>query len=457
MINFSLNIDAMETFSALTTVIIAVLIVCVLVLFIYFRGQIRKLGNQKDLADKDLQKSQIDNAGLKSENEAVTKEKDKKEGQLEELRSEHNKINNDLAARNQDILHYEEKLSDKEKEYEEQRNKLNLEFKNLANEILEEKTRKFTEQNSSRLSEILKPFNEKIQGFERKVEDTYQKSLKDQTDLQAELKKLQDLNVKISQDANNLTRALKGDVKKQGNWGEMILDKILERSGLRKGVEYDTQVSLESDDGRRIQPDVIVSLPDEKHIIIDAKVSLIAYEKLANTEDEELRKQYLKEHIVSLRKHVKELSDKNYSNARGINSPDFVLMFVPVEASFSIAVQEDQEIFNEAWASRIVIVSPTTLLATLMTITSIWKQENQTRNALDIADEGAKLYDKMIGMIEDFAKIGDQLDKAKDMHNQTMKKAKTGTGNIVTRIEKMKSLGLKTKKQLPEAFKDHES
>ena len=348
-------------------------------------------------------------------------------------------------------------MSEKKKEYEEQRNMLSLEFKNLANEILEEKTRKFTEQNSSRLSEILTPFNERIQGFERKVEDTYQKSLKDQTDLQAELKKLQDLNVKISQEANNLTKALKGDVKKQGNWGEMILDKILERSGLRKGIEYDTQVSLMSDTGKRIQPDVIVSLPDDKHIVIDSKVSLVAYEKLANAEDEDLRQQYLKEHIVSLRKHVKELSEKNYSNALGIHSPDFVLMFVPVESSFSIAVQADQEIFNDAWLHRIVIVSPTTLLATLMTISSIWKQETQTKNALDIAEEGAKLYDKMIGMIEDFVKIGDQLDKAKDMHNQTMKKAKTGTGNIINRIEKMKSLGLKTRKQLPDGVKGHES
>ena len=173
------------------------------------------------------------------------------------------------------------------------------------------------------------------QTFDKKVEDTYEKSLKDQTDLQAELKKLQDLNVKISQEANNLTRALKGDVKKQGNWGEMILEKILERSGLRKGIEYNTQVSLESEEGRRIQPDVIVSLPDEKHIVIDSKVSLVAYEKLANSDEEDERQQYLKEHILSLRKHVKELSEKNYSDAIGINSPDFVLMFVPVEASFS--------------------------------------------------------------------------------------------------------------------------
>ncbi len=457
MIIFILNIDTMETFSAFAAVIVIGLFACVLFVFFYFRAQMRRIGLKKEIVEKDLQKNQIENAGLRSENVTVLKDKKKVEEQLEVSRSELSRNSSELAARNQDILHYEEKLSEKEKEYEEQRNKLSLEFKNLANEILEEKTRKFTEQNSSRLSEILTPFSERIQGFERKVEDTYQKSLKDQTDLQAELKKLQDLNVKISQEANNLTRALKGDVKKQGNWGEMILDKILERSGLRKGIEYDTQVSLMSDTGKRIQPDVIVSLPDDKHIVIDSKVSLVAYEKLANAEEEDLRQQYLKEHIVSLRKHVKELSEKNYSHALGIHAPDLGLMFVPVEASVSIAVQADQEIFNDAWLHRIVIVSPTTLLATLMTIASIWKQENQTKNALDIAEEGAKLYDKMIGMIEDFVKIGDQLDKAKDMHNQTMKKAKTGTGNIINRIEKMKSLGLKTRKQLPDGVKDHES
>ncbi len=447
----------METFSAFTAVVIIFCLLSLVVLFIYYSGRQKKLNIQLEKKDAEIHHVQIDNASLKSENESVLKEKIKREEELEAIRNEQSQINIDLAARKQEILHYQEKLNDKEKEFEEQRSRLTSEFKNLANEILEEKTRKFTEQNSSRLGDILKPFNEKIQGFERKVEDTYQRSLKDQTDLKAELKKLQDLNMKISLEANNLTRALKGDVKKQGNWGEMILEKILERSGLRKGIEYDTQVSLKAEGGKRIQPDVIVFLPDDKQIIIDSKVSLVAYELLANAEDEEARQKYLKEHVVSMRKHVKELSEKNYSGTPGIHSPDFVLMFVPIEASFSIAVQADQEIFNEAWAHHIVIVSPTTLLATLMTIASIWKQENQTKNALEIADEGAKLYDKVIGMVEDFIKLGERLDNAKDLHTQTMKKVKTGTGNVINRIEKMKTLGLKTRKQLPESLKDHES
>ncbi len=446
----------MDLVSSLFGLLLGVILAAVVIFLIFRVNRAKQNLRIKEIED-ELQSLNFEKSRFQGEKESILKEKGNLEGQLEGFRADVIKLNSDLAARKQDIIHYQEKLKDKDSEFEEQRKRMTIEFKNLANEILEEKTKKFTEQNSSRLSEILKPFNEKIQGFERKVEDTYQKSLKDQTDLQAELKKLQDLNVKISQEANNLTRALKGDVKQQGNWGEMILEKILERSGLRKGIEYKTQVSLNSEDGKRIQPDVVVSLPDEKHIIIDSKVSLVAYEQLVNSENEEERQRYLKEHILSMRKHVKELSEKNYSSARGIHSPDFVLMFVPVEASFSIAVQADQEIFNEAWSRHIVIVSPTTLLATLMTITSIWKQENQTKNALDIADEGARLYDKVIGLVEDFIKIGERLDSAKEFHSSTMKKAKTGTGNLINRIEKMKSLGLKTRKQLPDSFKDYES
>lgn len=447
----------METFSILAISLLAFSLICLVIIYLYLQNKIKKIRHNNNELEDSLHSVQLENASLKSENESVTREKALREQKLEEIINELNLANKDLSARNQDIIHYKEKLSDKDKEFAEQKEQLKTEFKNLANEILEEKTKKFTEQNSFRLDEILKPFNDKIQRFEKKVEDTYEKGLKDQTDLQAELKKLHDLNLKISQEANNLTRALKGDVKKQGNWGEMILEKILERSGLRKGIEYETQVSLNNEEGRRFQPDVIVNLPDDKHIVIDSKVSLVAYELLTNSEDEDARQKHLKDHIFSMRKHVKELNEKNYSGAKGINSPDFVLMFVPVEASFSIAVQEDNEIFNEAWANRIVIVSPTTLLATLMTIASIWKQDNQTKNALDIADEGAKLYDKFIGFIDDFIKIGDRLDSAKDLHNQALKKAKTGSGNLVNRIEKMRILGLKTRKQLPESLKDHES
>ena len=366
-------------------------------------------------------------------------------------------LNREIATRNQEVKQLTGVNEEKQKNLQETLVKMNSEFKILANEILEEKTKKFTELNTVRLSEILLPLKEQITGFEKKVEDTYQKSLHDQVGLQAELKKLQDLNIRISDEARNLSRALKGDVKKQGNWGEMILEKILERSGLQKGEEYTLQESLQNEEGRRIQPDAMVHLPDDKHIIIDAKVSLVAYDKLVNEEDEEVRKIHLRDHLVSLRRHVKELSEKNYAGAKNIQSPDFVLLFIPIEASFSIAVREDQQLFNEAWEKQIVIVSPTTLLATLMTISSLWKQAKQSRHALLIADQGAKLYDKLIGFFEDLVKLGERLESTQRMYDESMKKLKTGTGNLVKRTQDMKELGLKSAKQLPESLVDYDS
>ncbi len=376
------------------------------------------------------------------------------------LQKENISLHREIATLDESLINLRDKLATQSKDLAETQKQLQIEFKNLANEILEEKTKKFTEQNSIRLDEILNPFKDQIKGFEKRVEDTYQKSLKDQTDLQAELKKLQDLNLKISHEANNLTRALKGDVKKQGNWGEMILDKVLERSGLTKGVEYLTQESFITDDGKRIQPDVVVHLPDNKHILIDAKVSLVAYDQWVNAESTVDQNLSIKEHLISVRKHVKELADKDYQNIKGIQSPDFVLLFMPIEASFSIAVKEDPGLFNEAWGKRIVIVSPTTLLATLMTISSIWKQENQTKHAEQIAEEGAKLYDKFVNFLADLEKLGERLDGARSFFDESMKKLKTGRGNLVSKVENLKQMGIRSKsgkKSLPASFEDYES
>ncbi|MBT3244310.1 MAG: DNA recombination protein RmuC [Bacteroidetes bacterium] len=384
----------------------------------------------------------------------------RQEKKIEGINRENLELHKDLVSKNENLLFLKEKLGKQTEEFDKTRKTLQIEFKNLANDILDEKTRKFTEQNSVRLNEILVPFKDQISGFEKRVEDTYQKSLKDQTDLQAELKKLQDLNVKISEEANNLTRALKGDVKKQGNWGEMILERILERSGLNKDEEYTTQESLLTDDGRRIQPDVIIHLPDNKHILVDSKVSLIAYNQYLSTEDTEEQKTHIKEHLGSIKRHVKELSEKNYQNAKGIQSPDFVLLFMPMEASFSIAVKEDPGLFNEAWERHIVIVSPTTLLATLMTIASIWKQENQTKHAVKIAEEGAKLYDKFVSFLDDLDKLGERLDGARRMYDDSMKKLKTGRGNLISKVENLKKMGVRSKsgnKKLPASFEDYES
>lgn len=348
-----------------------------------------------------------------------------------------------------------EKIEKQLEEAEQLQKRLTSEFENIANKVMKERSDEFSVANHKNISEILNPLKEKIQSFERKVEESYEKDMRDRVSLREEVKKLTELNTRVSEEANNLTRALKGDVKKQGNWGEIILERVLERSGLTKGQEYDREAVVEGADHSVQRPDVIVHLPDNKHIIIDSKVSLVAYERFMSAENENDQTTALKEHIASIRMHVKLLSDKNYQNAMNVNTPDFVLMFIPVEASFSAAVQGDSELFSYAWERKIVIVSPTTLLATLRTISSIWKQENQTRNAQEIARLSGSLYDKFIGFTEDMEKIKNNIDRASGAYNDAIKKMKDGNGNIIRTAEKIKELGAKTgNKTLPPSFSD---
>ena len=362
-----------------------------------------------------------------------------------------------LAKAEVEFANLREKLSTQKQEMEDLQKKFTNELENVANKIREKKNEKFTTANQKKIGEVLNPLKEKIQLFEKKVEDTYKQGLKDQTDLRAELKKLYDLNSKISEEANNLTKALKGDVKKQGNWGEVVLERILERSGLNEGSEgYEKQFSTYSDEGKRIQPDIVINLPDDKHIIVDSKVSLVAYEKAVNAGNEEERAQFLKEHLLSLKHHIKGLSEKHYQNAGGINSPDFVLLFIPIEASFSVAVQEDQDLFSYAWDQKVVLVSPSTLLATLRTIASVWKQENQTRNAIEIARQGGALYDKFVGFVADMEKIGSQLKSTGKVYDDAMGKLRDGRGNLLRSAEKLHELGVKTKKELPKQLLEDE-
>lgn len=349
-----------------------------------------------------------------------------------------------------------EKLENQKSEIENLQKRLTIEFENIAQKILKERSDEFTVSNHKNLSEILNPLKERIQNFERKVDETYEKGLKDTISLREEVKNLALLNTRVSEEANNLTKALKGDVKKQGNWGEVILERVLERSGLTRGQEYEREEVVDGADASVQRPDVIIHLPDNKHIIIDSKVSLIAYERLMSAETEDHRVAYLKDHINSLRSHVKLLGDKNYQNAQNLNTPDFVLMFLPIEASFSVAVQGDSEIFAYAWERKIVIVSPTTLLATLRTISSIWKQENQTKNAQEIARLSGALYDKFIGFAEDMAKIKANIDRTSNSFDDAMKKMKEGSGNIIRTAEKIKELGAKTgNKSLPSGFENY--
>lgn len=361
-------------------------------------------------------------------------------------------LTRDLATQTAVNKSLEEKLSTQKGELDNLQKTFTKEFENLANRILEEKSQKFAEQNKANLENILNPLKENITKFEKKVDDTYKAEASERNSLKGEIKALVTLNKQISEEANNLAKALKGDTKKQGNWGEIILERILERSGLQKGIEYEMQVSSLTEEGRRVQPDAVINLPDKKHIVIDSKVSLVAYEAFINAQTDEDQERNLQVHIVSVKNHIKGLSEKKYQTLDQLNTPDFVLLFMPIESSFSIAVQADNELFNFAWERKIVIVSPSTLLATLRTIASIWKQERQTRNALEIAKQSGDLYDKFVGFAEELILVGRKMNDAKTSYDEAMKKLSTGKGNLIRRAETIKELGAKTTKDIPQSL-----
>lgn len=386
---------------------------------------------------------------------------DKLENQLTQERERANMANERLAKAQQVFENQNEKIKglqdalqeskdEHKREIEDLQKKMTTEFENIANRILEDKSKKFTEQNRANIDIILSPLKEKIVSFEEKVERTYQAESKERVELKVKLEELTKLNQRVSDEANNLAKALKGDNKLQGNWGEMLLEKILERSGLQKDAEYTTQHNTQNNEGKSIKPDVIIHLPDSKHIVIDSKVSLLAYEQYANAEQEEEKERFKKDHISSIRNHIKLLSDKNYQTSAGLTLPDFVLMFIPLESSFSLAIQADQDIFNFAWDRKIVMVSPSTLLATLRTIASIWKQEKQNKNALEIARQGADLYDKLVGFTDDILKIGERLSQTQHVYQDALKKLSTGSGNLIKRAENIKKLGASPTKSFSE-------
>tara|TARA_R110001592_G_scaffold220353_4_gene475025 strand:- start:2433 stop:3770 length:1338 start_codon:yes stop_codon:yes gene_type:complete len=393
-------------------------------------------------------------AVLKSRIEAAAdnyKEQKQKIDTLSLQKDELLSTNAQLATNNQNV---EEKLKEQKQEIEKLQEKFTLEFENVANKLLKQNSSEFAESNQKRLDEILKPLRENIKNFEQKVDDKYEKELKERTSLMEQVKTLSDLNQQMRTDAQNLTKALKGDSKTQGNWGEFILEKILESSGLVKDQEYVTQHHTTNEEGGRIYPDVVINLPDDKHIVVDSKVSITAYTNYLEAETEEEQLSLIKAHIVSVKSHIVGLSEKNYANAVGINSPDFVLMFMPSEPSFSFTLQADATLYNYAWDRKIVIVSPTTLLATLKTIASVWKQEKQTKNALDIAKQSGALYDKFVGFLEDLEKIERGLSTAKVAYDGAVNKLKTGSGNIIRRVEGIKKLGAKATKSIPQSFNE---
>ena len=363
------------------------------------------------------------------------------------------------GERNASIARLETQLSEERKQSAEKlavlsdaRTELTTEFQNLANKILEEKSKKFTDQNRLNLEQVLNPLRDQLGDFRRKVEDVYEKESKDRMSLFHEISSLKNLNQQISSDAINLTNALKGQSKTQGAWGEVILERVLEESGLHKGREYDTQGSFTTDEGRRLRPDVIVHLPEGKDIVIDSKVSLTGYERYCSSSDEMERQLALREHIASLRSHIKGLGVKNYEDLPGINSLDFVLLFVPIEAAFITAVENDQLLFREAFDKNIIVVSPTTLLATLRTVHNIWRYEYQNKNALEIAEKAGGLYDQFVRFGESLLDVEDKLSKAQASFQTAKSRLMDGRGNLVTRTQQLQRLGAKAKKRMPEAL-----
>lgn len=386
---------------------------------------------------------------LEERNENLSQHLAQNEHELKQAEQQAGEAREERTRWETEHKHLMERLSEQKMEMEKLQEQFKTEFKNLANEILEEKSKKFTEQNKRQLDLLLDPLGKKLEEFKKRVEDTHKEDIKGRSALEQHLKNLHDLNKQMSKEANDLTKALKGETKTQGSWGEVILQRILEKSGLTEGREYETQVAHHTEDGRRPRPDVVVHLPDEKRLIIDSKVSLKHYEQFVSAENDADRASSLKQHVSSLRAHVKNLGSKNYQQLYGGHSPDFVLMFVPIESAFGIALQKDTDLYYEAFEKNIVIVSPSTLLATLATIDSVWKQEYQNKNAMEIARRGGALYDKFVGFVESMGDIGQRIRQTQDSYVEAMSRLSTGQGSLVRQVEMLRDLGAKASKQLP--------
>ncbi|HCY96544.1 DNA recombination protein RmuC [uncultured Polaribacter sp.] len=377
--------------------------------------------------------------------------------ELKGMQREKEQLISDKSTLTSELQGLQLKLEENKQEVEKLNEKFTKEFENLANKILDEKSLKFTAQNKENIKNILHPLQEKIKGFEDKVEKTHKESIDYHAALRQQILGLKELNQQMSKETINLTKALKGDNKMQGNWGELVLERVLEKSGLEKDREYFVQQSFTNDEGKRVLPDVVIHLPDNKKMIVDSKVSLVAYEQYINEEEELLKAGFLKEHVNSLKRHVDQLSEKKYEDIYKIESPDFVLLFIPIEPAFAVALNSDTYLYNKAFEKNIVIVTPSTLLATLRTIDTMWNNEKQQRNALEIARQAGALYDKFQGFLSDLIGIGKRIDESKKEYSNAMNKLVEGRGNIITSVEKLKKMGAKAKKALPEGLVEEAS
>ena len=412
----------------------------------FFIGKLlTKLKSEKEKATLEERASLIAQSKEIVDNNYIELQKE-----IKKIQQEKENLSTLNTRQDAELINLNKKLNDNKQEIEKLQEKFTNDFEVLANKILEEKSNKFTQQNKENLKIILNPLQEKIKVFEDKVDKTHKESIDYHAALRQQILGLKELNQQMSKETLNLTKALKGDNKMQGNWGELVLERVLEKSGLEKDREYFVQQSFTNDDGKRVLPDVVIHLPDNKKMIVDSKVSLTAYEQFINEDDEDLKTKFLKEHVTSLKRHVEQLSDKKYEDIYKIESPDFVLLFIPIEPAFAVAINADNHLYNKAFEKNIVIVTPSTLLATLRTIDSMWNNEKQQRNAIEIARQAGALYDKFNGLLSDLIGIGKRIDDSKKEYSNAMNKLFDGRGNLINSVEKLKKMGAKAKKAIPE-------
>ncbi len=417
---------------------------------------LRSQASYRELASLGAEKLKLEELGQQQ-----VQQRQEAAQRIESLKAETARLNEKNAVLETKLelekTQFEEKLA----LLKESKAELSLQFKNLANEIFDDKSKRFEERNTVALSGLLNPLQEKIKTFEKRVEDSYNAEARERFSLSSELKKLHELNDRLGVEAANLVNALKGDNKSQGNWGEMILTTLLERSGLTKGKEYEVQVSLNSQDGARLQPDVVVHMPEGRDIIIDSKVSLKAWEAFTSADDAAERESHIKAHVQSIRSHVRGLSAKSYQNLVGVNTLDYVFLFMPIEAAYSVAIQQDPDLNQDAFERNVIFVGPATLLTTLKTVQNLWRFEQQNQNAKQIAESAGKLYDKFVGFSEDIEELGKKMEAANTSYDKAYNKLKSGRGNLISRTEKLRLLGAKTAKQhktavLQEALADED-
>ena len=425
-------------------------------------GQLSTANSQLENVTKEFDDAKIISSTVQANFNKLETEKaviDSQVERLPHLEIELNDLRSRLITEQKRSTEFQTRLEEQTRSGEEKlkllkeaKEVLTAEFQNIGQKIFEEKTEKFTHQNKTNLESLLNPFRDQMSAFKQKVDDVYDKEAKDRVALSEQVKQLRDLNQQLSQDAVNLTRALKGDSKARGNWGEVILSKVLERSGLKEGREYEVQETHKNEEGSRFQPDVVIHLPESKDIVVDSKVSLVAYENFSTTEDEKERATALQQHIASIRAHVRDLSGKNYEELKGLRTLGYVLMFIPIEPAFLLAVGEDPELFNDAMSKNIFIVSPSNLLITLKTINAMWQYAYQNENALEIAQKAGGMYDKFVSFVESFDLVGSRLEQAEESWSQARGQLVTGKGNLVKRADDLKQMGVRTKKQLPSDF-----